>query len=153
MNQPGLCRFGTEHEKLGYNLADNTRLGYEKIRIILEGLCERFGWEPVMEGEYIIGAELDGQNVSLEPGGQFELSGAPLDTLHKTCAEVANHLYQVANCNSVLPEVTGMPCCPRLASRQGRSLLLLSNRRVDGECYAGKEHCWRDWSGLPDFGL
>ena len=50
-----------------------------------------------MEGEYIIGAELDGQNVSLEPGGQFELSGAPLDTLHKTCAEVANHLYQVAD--------------------------------------------------------
>ena len=89
------CRFGTEHEKLGYNLADNTRLGYEKIRALLEGLCERFGWEPVMEGEYIIGAELDGQNVSLEPGGQFELSGAPLDTLHKTCAEVANHLYQV----------------------------------------------------------
>ena len=91
------CRFGTEHEKLGYNLADNTRLGYEKIRGLLEGLCERFGWEPVMEGEYIIGAELDGQNVSLEPGGQFELSGAPLDTLHKTCAEVANHLYQVGD--------------------------------------------------------
>ena len=89
------CRFGTEHEKLGYNLADNTRLGYEKIKVLLEGLCERFGWEPVMEGEYIIGAELDGANVSLEPGGQFELSGAPLDTLHKTCAEVANHLYQV----------------------------------------------------------
>lgn len=92
-----LCRFGTEHEKLGYNLADSTRVGYEKIRTLLEGLCDRFGWEPVMEGEYIIGAELDGQNVSLEPGGQFELSGAPLDTLHKTCAEVANHLYQVVH--------------------------------------------------------
>lgn len=99
------CRFGTEHEKLGYNLADNTRLGYEKIRGLLEGLCERFGWEPVMEGEYIIGAELDGQNVSLEPGGQFELSGAPLDTLHKTCAEVANHLYQVVG------ELPDLHCC------------------------------------------
>ena len=48
-----------------------------------------------MEGEYIIGAELDGQSVSLEPGGQFELSGAPLETLHMTCAETNNHLYQV----------------------------------------------------------
>lgn len=39
----------------------------------------------------------DGQSVSLEPGGQFELSGAPLDTLHQTCAEVNSHLYQVQN--------------------------------------------------------
>lgn len=101
-----LPRFGTEHEKLGYNLADNTRLGYEKIRTLLEGLCERFGWEPVMEGEYIIGAVLDGANVSLEPGGQFELSGAPLDTLHKTCAEVANHLYQVSVFSQIMPR-----CC------------------------------------------
>jgi len=112
------CRFGTEHEKLGYNLADNTRLGYEKIKVLLEGLCERFGWEPVMEGEYIIGAELDGANVSLEPGGQFELSGAPLDTLHKTCAEVANHLYQVQQLPIVrrapspsIPVSRAMPRC------------------------------------------
>ena len=117
-----MCRFGTEHEKLGYNLADNTRLGYEKIRIILEGLCERFGWEPVMEGEYIIGAELDGQNVSLEPGGQFELSGAPLDTLHKTCAEVANHLYQVPGRLPVLAEVMSVSYS-HLAVSKAHSLL------------------------------
>ena len=47
-----------------------------------------------MEGEYIIGAVLDGQSVTIEPGGQFELSGAPVDTLHKTCSEVNSHLYQ-----------------------------------------------------------
>lgn len=76
-------------------MKDRTRIGYDVIKPLLEGLCSRFGWEPVMEGEYIIGAELDGQSVSLEPGGQFELSGAPLDTLHKTCSEVNNHLYQV----------------------------------------------------------
>jgi glutamate--cysteine ligase len=110
-----LCRFGTEHEKLGYNLADNTRIGYDKIRTLLEGLCDRFGWEPVMEGEYIIGAELDGQNVSLEPGGQFELSGAPLDTLHKTCAEVANHLYQVLH---HLPLKCSLPTKPLNLLRQ-----------------------------------
>lgn len=55
-----------------------------------------------MEGEYIIGAELDGQSISLEPGGQFELSGAPLETLHMTCSEVNNHLYQVRASDVVL---------------------------------------------------
>ena len=89
------CRFGTEHEKLAYNLADNTRAGYDKIKPLLERLCERHGWAPVMEGDNIIGAELDGQSVSLEPGGQFELSGAPLNTLHETSAEVNSHLIQV----------------------------------------------------------
>lgn len=88
-------RFGTEHEKLGYNQSDKRRLEYSKIQALLEGLCSRFGWDPIMEGEYIIGAVLDGQSVTIEPGGQFELSGAPVDTLHKTCSEVNSHLYQV----------------------------------------------------------
>lgn len=88
-------RFGTEHEKLGYNLSDHKRIDYNSIKALLEGLCSRFGWEPIMEGQYIIGAILDGQSVTIEPGGQFELSGAPVDTLHKTCAEVNSHLYQV----------------------------------------------------------
>ena len=48
----------------------------------------------MMEGDDIIGAKLDGQSVTLEPGGQFELSGAPLINLHQTCAEVHSHLYQ-----------------------------------------------------------
>lgn len=89
------CRIGTEHEKLGYYFDSHKRLEYETIKFLLENLCSRFDWEPVMENEYIIGANYDGQSVSLEPGGQLELSGAPVDTLHKTCAEVSNHLYQV----------------------------------------------------------
>lgn len=88
-------KFGTEHEKLGYNLSDHKRIDYNSIKALLEGLCSRFGWEPIMEGQYIIGALLDGQSVTIEPGGQFELSGAPVDTLHKTCSEVNSHLYQV----------------------------------------------------------
>ena len=48
-----------------------------------------------MEKECIIGAVKDGQSVTLEPGGQFELSGAPLANLHQTCSEVHSHLYQV----------------------------------------------------------
>lgn len=68
---------------------------YAQIRQLLEGLADRFEWKKVMEGDNIIGLTFDGQSVSLEPGGQFELSGAPLETLHQTCAEVNSHLYQV----------------------------------------------------------
>lgn len=76
-------------------MATTQRATYEEIRQLLEGLASRFGWQPIMEGDLIIGVQMDGQSVTLEPGGQFELSGAPVDTLHKTCAEVNQHLYQV----------------------------------------------------------
>lgn len=88
-------RIGTEHEKLGFSLANGQRITYPQIQELLLKLRDRFGWEPVMEGEYIIGLGMEGQSISLEPGGQFELSGAPLDTLHQTCSEVNQHLYQV----------------------------------------------------------
>lgn len=89
------CRIGTEHEKLGYNVADGRRLTYEQIAALLTRIGERFNWQPIVEEGHIIGLTQDGQSVTLEPGGQFELSGATVDTLHKTCAEVNNHLYQV----------------------------------------------------------
>jgi hypothetical protein len=89
------CRIGTEHEKLGYNLADGKRLAYEQIAALLTRIQDRFGWQPIIEDGNIIGLTQDGQSVTLEPGGQFELSGGILDTIHKTCAEVNNHLYQV----------------------------------------------------------
>ena len=91
-------RIGTEHEKFGFHTADLSPVPYEGpqgVRAMLEGM-RRFGWRPVMEGDHIIGLEgLDGGNISLEPGGQFELSGAPLDMLHQTCDEVHTHLAQV----------------------------------------------------------
>ena len=55
----------------------------------------RFGWEPVTENGNVIALTNGACNVSLEPGGQVELSGAPLETLHDTCAEVHEHLDQV----------------------------------------------------------
>jgi len=88
-------RIGTEHEKLGFNLSDNSRMSYDQIEKLLQRLQNRFGWEPIMEAGKIIGVSLDGQSVTLEPGGQFELSGAPVESLHRTCAEVNSHLYQV----------------------------------------------------------
>ena len=90
-------RIGTEHEKFGYALSDHRPLPYDGrpgIKAMLEGLT-RFGWQPVYEGENVIALAQDGASVSLEPGGQFELSGAPLKTLHQTCAEVNTHLAQV----------------------------------------------------------
>lgn len=87
-------RIGTEHEKLGFRLADRRRMDYDEVRQVFDKLETRFGWKPIKEGSLTIGAQLDGQSVTLEPGGQFELSGAPVETLHQTCAEVNSHLYQ-----------------------------------------------------------
>ncbi|HEX4105231.1 MAG TPA: glutamate--cysteine ligase [Rhizomicrobium sp.] len=90
-------RIGTEHEKFVYCPQTLKPLAYEGepgIRQLLEGMT-RFGWKPVKEGDNIIGHSLDGASLSLEPGGQFELSGAALKTVHETCAEVNTHLAQV----------------------------------------------------------
>lgn len=90
-------RIGTEHEKFGFRLSDKQALSYDGqqgIRAMLEGL-QRFGWEPVLEGENVIALKTDGASVTLEPGGQFELSGAMLETVHQTCDEVHTHLAQV----------------------------------------------------------
>jgi len=90
-------RIGTEHEKFCYSLDDFRPLPYageRSIRALLEGL-QRFGWAPVKEGDNVIALTRNGAGVSLEPGGQFELSGAPLKTIHDTCAEVHTHLDQI----------------------------------------------------------
>jgi glutamate--cysteine ligase len=90
-------RIGTEHEKFVYSLKDHKPLPYggpSSIRALLEGM-ERFGWKPVLEGENIIGLSQNGASLSLEPGGQFELSGAALRTVHETCVEVDTHRKQV----------------------------------------------------------
>jgi glutamate--cysteine ligase len=90
-------RIGTEHEKFVYNLADHHAPSYEEkggIHALLIGLT-KFGWEPVYEGQNIIALSGPDGAVSLEPAGQFELSGAPLENLHQTCAETGRHLAQV----------------------------------------------------------
>ena len=92
-------RLGTEHEKFGFTTHDLRPLAYEGkagIKAMLEGLAQQFGWSPVEEQGRII-ALLDdsGASVTLEPGGQLELSGALLDSVHQTCDEVYTHLKQV----------------------------------------------------------
>ncbi|MEQ5825841.1 glutamate--cysteine ligase [Sulfitobacter sp. NFXS29] len=91
-------RIGTEHEKFGYCTDTHKPLPYEgdrSIRVMLEGLRDRHGWAPVEEGGKLIGLEKEGANISLEPGGQLELSGAPVETIHETCDEVNTHLREV----------------------------------------------------------
>lgn len=91
-------RMGTEHEKFAYRRADCRPLSYDEeggIRAILEGLVAQFKWEPVYEGDNVIALHKGESNISLEPGGQFELSGAPLEDLHQTCEEVHRHLHEV----------------------------------------------------------
>lgn len=98
-------RIGTEHEKFAFRQSDHKTLSYDGtpgIRDLLVGL-QRFGWQPVYEGDNVIALTGEsGANISLEPGGQFELSGAPLETLHETCQEVHEHLRQLREVNSEL---------------------------------------------------
>jgi len=92
-------RLGTEHEKFGYTVDDLRPLPYSgkrSIHAVLSGLAEQFGWQPVLEnGQPIALLDDTGASVTLEPGGQLELSGALLDSIHSTCTEVNTHLKQV----------------------------------------------------------
>lgn len=100
-------RIGTEHEKFPF-LTDTLKPvpydGPRSIRALLEGLRDRFGWQGVYENDKIIAlSDPKGMgNVSLEPGGQFELSGAPLQSVHDTCEEVNEHLVQVREIGDAL---------------------------------------------------
>ena len=90
-------RIGTEHEKFVYRVSDHRAPSYDEpggIHDLLMALT-RFGWEPVIEGGKVIALAGSDGTVSLEPAGQLELSGAPLENLHQTCAETGRHLKQV----------------------------------------------------------
>ena len=96
-------RIGTEHEKFPFYRSDLAPVPYEGreqaggIRALLEGMEANLGWEPILDDGRIIGlgGPEGGGAISLEPGGQFELSGAPVETLHETVAELAAHLDAV----------------------------------------------------------
>ncbi len=95
-------RIGTEHEKFGFHTPDLSPVPYEGergIRVLLESLRDRFGWDEVLEKGNIIALRRKdcpkGGAISLEPGGQLELSGAPLETVHQTQEELRQHLVEV----------------------------------------------------------
>ena len=93
-------RVGTEHEKFCFTVQEHRPVPYagaRSIRKLLEGMHDLLGWEPIMEGDNIIGMfdVTGGGAISLEPGGQFELSGAPVETVHQTASELMAHLAQL----------------------------------------------------------
>jgi glutamate--cysteine ligase len=92
-------RVGSEHEKLGFlrdTLAPIPFEGPRSIRAVLQGFVERFGWQPVAEGEHTIALLRGAASITLEPGGQLELSGATLVTAHEARAELAQHMAELA---------------------------------------------------------
>ncbi|MGH6957912.1 MAG: glutamate--cysteine ligase [Caulobacteraceae bacterium] len=102
-------RVGSEHEKFVFRIPGHEAVPYEDpagIRALLSGL-RRFGWSDVLEkrpdgGQTLIGLSRGGAGVSLEPGGQFELSGAPLETVHDICVEIGAHLTEARQVASEL---------------------------------------------------
>ncbi|MBD8878105.1 glutamate--cysteine ligase [Roseibium polysiphoniae] len=93
-------RIGTEHEKFGFHLSDLSPIPYEGshgVEAVLSGMEKLLGWERIEDNGKIIGLSdpVGGGAISIEPGGQFELSGAPLETLHETCRETNVHLAHV----------------------------------------------------------
>ena len=91
-------RIGTEHEKFGFRTDDLRPPAFEGergIRALLEGIAARHGWAIAREGEIPVALSRDNASITLEPAGQLELSGAPLETIHQTCCEVNKHLDEV----------------------------------------------------------
>ena len=91
-------RIGTEHEKLGFYRDNHNPLpfaGDNGIRAVLEAFCTKFGWEPVHEGEHLIALTRGEASITLEPGGQLELSGAAVASSHETCRELGIHLREM----------------------------------------------------------
>ncbi|TVQ99320.1 MAG: glutamate--cysteine ligase [Deltaproteobacteria bacterium] len=90
---------GTEHEKFGFHRDTGHPLAYEGehgIGALFDRLVEHEGWTPIRDGQHVLALERDGAAVTLEPGGQLELSGAVTRTIHETAAELHQHLDEVA---------------------------------------------------------
>ena len=102
-------RIGTEHEKFLFHIDTLKPVPYQGprgVRALMQSLIDRFGWLPIIEGDNIIALKRPegeaGGTVSLEPGGQFELSGQPLQTIHEVGAETHAHLTQCLSVGSPL---------------------------------------------------
>ena len=87
-------RIGIEHEKFLFDSKNNKRIDYSKVKEMFSALNE-FGWNPVKEGENIVGLNKEGKNITLEPGNQIELSGEKLNNIHEACAESYDYLFEL----------------------------------------------------------
>src|SRR5210317_1930474 len=94
IKDPKNFKIGIEHEKFLFNINDNTRVDYSKIKQMFSALAE-FGWKPVYEKENIVALNNGGKNITLEPGNQIELSGEILNHIHEACAESQDYLFEL----------------------------------------------------------
>ncbi len=92
--KPSRWRIGTEHEKFLFDWDSLRPMDYKRGVLPWLEAMRSFGWQPMMEGDTLIALGRDQATITLEPGGQIELSGAPLATLHETCSEVRLHLRE-----------------------------------------------------------
>jgi len=108
---------GTEHEKFAYTRDDLRPIPYEgerSVKTLLTALAEHYDWEPIIENGNVIALTKDKCSVSLEPGGQIELSGAPLKNIHQTCGEVHTHLHEVREiCDGIGIDMLGVGHNPK----------------------------------------
>lgn len=110
---------GTEHEKFAFTRDDLRPIPYEGergVKMLLNALAKHYDWEPVIENGNVIALTKDKCSVSLEPGGQIELSGAPLKNIHQTCGEVHTHLHEVREiCDGLGIDMLGVGHNPKWA--------------------------------------
>ena len=105
---------GTEHEKFGFRKKDLSPINFEDIQKIFNILSEKYKWEMIFEQKNIIGLKKDNASITLEPGGQIELSGAPLKNLFQTCNEVNKHHDELNDvCKSLGINFMGMGVLPK----------------------------------------
>lgn len=126
-------RIGTEHEKFGFRKKTLEPIKYSDIKKILTKLSHKFGWTKILEGKKIIGLKRDNASISLEPGGQIELSGAPLTNLFETCMEVNNHQDELNSvCEELDIDFMGMGVLPKW-SRGNMSLMPKKRYKIMSE--------------------
>lgn len=107
-------RIGTEHEKFGFKKNDLSPITFEDIQVIFSNLCSEFSWEKIYENDKIIELRKNNSSITLEPGGQIELSGAPLEDLFQTCKEVNLHQDELNKvCKNLNIQFMGMGALPK----------------------------------------
>ena len=105
---------GTEHEKFGFSNKNLKPIKFNSIEKIFELLSENYNWEKVLENNKVISLKKNGSSITLEPGGQLELSGAPLKNLFQTCSEVNTHKDELNNvCKSLEINFMGIGVLPK----------------------------------------
>ena len=107
-------RIGTEHEKFGFKKKSLEPIVFEDIQKIFNQLSLKYGWQKIFEESNVIALKKNGASITLEPGGQIELSGAPLISLFETCAEVNKHQKELDDiCKQFDIDFLGMGVLPK----------------------------------------